>query len=38
VNEFSVTLGQDGKRAIETLFNEGFKAGIIPEISEPIFI
>ncbi|MEN9332073.1 MAG: hypothetical protein RLZZ94_1163 [Bacteroidota bacterium] len=38
VNEFSVTLGQDGKKAIETLFNEGFKAGIIPEISEPIFI
>ncbi len=38
VNEFSVTLGQDGKKAIETLFNEGFKAGMIPEILEPIFI
>jgi 1,4-dihydroxy-6-naphthoate synthase len=38
VNEFSVTLGVDGKKAIMTLFNEGFKSGIIPQVSEPIFI
>jgi 1,4-dihydroxy-6-naphthoate synthase len=38
VNDFSVNLGDDGKKAIMTLFNEGFKSGIIPQVSEPIFI
>jgi 1,4-dihydroxy-6-naphthoate synthase len=38
VNDFSVNLGVDGKKAIMTLFNEGFKSGIIPQVSEPIFI
>ncbi len=38
VNDFSVNLGHDGKKAIMTLFNEGFNAGIIPHVLEPIFI
>jgi 1,4-dihydroxy-6-naphthoate synthase len=38
VNDFSVNLGDDGKKAIMTLFNEGFNAGVIPNVSEPIFI
>jgi 1,4-dihydroxy-6-naphthoate synthase len=38
VNDFSVTLGDDGKKAIATLFNEGKKSGLLPDIVEPIFI
>jgi 1,4-dihydroxy-6-naphthoate synthase len=38
VNDFSVTLGDDGKKAIATLFNEGKKSGLLPDIIEPIFI
>jgi len=38
VNDFSVNLGDDGKKAVMTLFNEGFNAGVIPDVIEPIFI
>jgi 1,4-dihydroxy-6-naphthoate synthase len=38
VNDFSVNLGDGGKKAIMTLFNEGFNAGVIPNVVERIFI
>ena len=38
VNDFSVTLGVDGKKAIQTLFDEGKKSGLLPEIIEPLFV
>ncbi|MFM7017043.1 MAG: 1,4-dihydroxy-6-naphthoate synthase [Bacteroidota bacterium] len=38
VNDFSVTLGVDGKNAIQTLFEEGRKSGLLPEVIEPLFV
>lgn len=38
VNDFSVTLGVDGKNAIQTLFNEGKKSGLLPDVVQPLFI
>ena len=38
VNKFSISLGDDGKKAIKTLFAEGEKAGILKKAVEPLFI
>lgn len=38
VNDFSISLGQKGKEAINRLFEEGRKAGIIGELIQPIFL
>jgi 1,4-dihydroxy-6-naphthoate synthase len=38
VNEFSVSLGKRGKEAINRLFEEGKKAGLIGDIIQPIFL
>ena len=38
VNDFSVTLGVDGKNAIQTLFDEGKKSGLLPDVVQPLFV
>lgn len=38
VNSFSEVLGEEGKRAIETLLEEGFKIGLLPGIKKPLFL
>ncbi len=38
VNDYSISIGTKGKEAINRLFEEGKKAGIIGEITQPIFL
>jgi 1,4-dihydroxy-6-naphthoate synthase len=38
VNEFSVDLGAEGRRAVETLFARADALGIVPPASEPLFL
>ena len=38
VNEYSVDLGVDGKRAVELLFARAAATGIIPAVDQPLFI
>jgi 1,4-dihydroxy-6-naphthoate synthase len=38
VNEYSVDLGQEGRRAVELLFEKARAAGIIPAVHEPLFL
>ena len=38
VNDYSVELGDDGKRAVETLFAKALAAGIIPPITQSLFL
>ena len=38
VNEYSVDLGVDGKRAVELLFARAAATGIIPAVNQPLFI
>jgi 1,4-dihydroxy-6-naphthoate synthase len=38
VNDYSVDLGSEGRAAIETLFARGAAAGVIPPVSEPLFL
>lgn len=38
VNDFSIDLGTEGRSAIEELFAEGQKAGILPELVQPVFV
>ena len=38
VNEFSVDLGQEGKRAVELLFERALAAGVIPDVKEDLFL
>jgi len=38
VNDYSVDLGPDGRRAIEILFTRAAEAGVIPPIREPLFL
>ena len=38
VNEFSVDLGAEGKRAVEMLFDKARTAGIIPTTTEDLFL
>lgn len=38
VNKFSISLGEEGKKAIEMLFEQGVNVGILEESVEPIFL
>jgi len=38
VNEYSIDLGAEGRRAVEVLFGEGAEAGVIPAVSAPLFL
>lgn len=38
VNRFSVDLGEEGRRAVRLLMEEGAKAGLLPIVQEPIFV
>jgi 1,4-dihydroxy-6-naphthoate synthase len=38
VNQFTLNLGANGKKAIEVLFTEAHKRGVIPEIPQNIFL
>ena len=38
VNEYSVDLGPDGRRAVETLFARARQTGIVPEVNQPLFL
>jgi 1,4-dihydroxy-6-naphthoate synthase len=38
VNEYSISLGEKGRSAIERLMHEGKNAGLIPEVCEPLFV
>lgn len=37
VNEFSVALGPDGRKAIEFLLQKGFENGLLPRAVQPVF-
>lgn len=38
VNKYSLELGQEGRKAIDTLFEMAQSKGIIPEISHPVYV
>ena len=38
VNEYSVDLGVDGRRAVEVLFERARNSGVIPEMTEDLFL
>jgi 1,4-dihydroxy-6-naphthoate synthase len=38
VNEFSISLGEKGRAAINRLMAEGEKAGLLPSIFQPLFV
>ena len=38
VNQYSVDLGEDGRRAIELLFDKAAASGLIPSVGEPLFL
>ena len=38
VNEYSVDLGVDGRRAVEVLFERARNSGVIPEMKEDLFL
>jgi 1,4-dihydroxy-6-naphthoate synthase len=38
VNEFSVDLGAEGKRAVDTLFAKADALNLVPSSSEPLFL
>ena len=38
VNEYSISLGENGRAAISRLMLEGKNAGLIPEVCEPLFV
>jgi 1,4-dihydroxy-6-naphthoate synthase len=38
VNEYSVDLGVEGRRAVEVLFDRARGAGVIPTIREGLFL
>ena len=38
VNEYSVDLGVDGRRAVEVLFERARNSGVIPEMKESLFL
>ncbi len=38
VNEFSIDLDEEGQKAIRKLFTEGQRAGLLPNLKEPIFL
>ena len=38
VNKFSLDLGVEGKKAVQTFFDEAHKVGIIPETKQNLFL
>ena len=38
VNDFSIDLNKEGQEAIRKLFTEGQKAGLLPHLTEPLFL
>jgi 1,4-dihydroxy-6-naphthoate synthase len=38
VNQYSVDLGAEGRRAVETLFERARASGVIPAVKEPLFL
>ncbi len=38
VNQYSVDLGAEGRRAVETLFERARAGGIVPDLSAPLFL
>ena len=38
VNEYSIELGDEGRRAVELLFDKAAQAGLIPAVREPLFL
>jgi 1,4-dihydroxy-6-naphthoate synthase len=38
VNDFSVSLGSQGRRAVQTLFEKATATGIVPPVTQPIFL
>jgi len=38
VNEYSVDLGSEGRRAIQVLFDEGAAAGVLPVVRDRVFL
>lgn len=38
VNQYSVDLGDDGKKAVQLLFDKAHEKGVIPEVKEDIFM
>ena len=38
VNQYSVDLGADGRRAVEMLFERARVSGVIPDVNEPLFL
>jgi len=38
VNKFSIDLGETGRKAVQTFFEEAYKVGIIPETKQNLFL
>lgn len=38
VNKFSIDLGEEGKQAVRILYRKGQEAGLLPTLTEPIFV
>jgi len=38
VNDYTIDLGEEGRRAVELLFDKAAASGIIPQIREPLFL
>jgi 1,4-dihydroxy-6-naphthoate synthase len=38
VNDYSLDLGQEGRKAIEQLFETAAETGVIPQVREPLFL
>lgn len=38
VNDYSINLDEEGQQAIRKLFAEGHKAGLLPKLTEPLFL
>jgi 1,4-dihydroxy-6-naphthoate synthase len=38
VNEYSVDLGAEGRRAVEVLFERARKSGVVPALREDLFL
>ncbi len=38
VNDFTIDLGTEGRRAVEVLFDRATASGVAPRISEPLFV
>ena len=38
VNEYSIDLGAEGRRAVELLFERAAASGLIPPVTAPLFL